>query len=110
MTETADQRVLRDQFHEAMLEIYRRALSEAKYPATRFLQMVNDHGGLATAKILINMPAESEGYTALYLRNRLDLTVEAVVHDNEKWHTLFTPKELEVCIKRLTAFHYLKEN
>lgn len=34
------------EFHEAMLTIYRRAKSEAKYNAIRFLQMVSDHGGL----------------------------------------------------------------
>ena len=32
------------EFHEAMLNIYRKAKSEAKYNAVRFLQMVTDHG------------------------------------------------------------------
>jgi len=89
---------MRDQFHEAMLNIYKRALAEAKYPATRFLKMLNEHGGLETARILIHMPTESDGYTELYLRNRLDLTVEAVIYDHDKWHPLFTKEELDVCV------------
>src|SRR5258708_31339893 len=36
-------------FHEAMLDIYRKAKSEAKYNAIRFLQMVKYHGRLRTA-------------------------------------------------------------
>lgn len=48
-------------FNAAMMNIYRRALNEAKYSATRFLQMLHDHGGLETAQILIHgdgLPAD----------------------------------------------------
>jgi hypothetical protein len=41
------------------------------------------------------------------LRGRLDITVEAVIHDNPKWQTLFTSEELEICIRRLKAYGYL---
>ena|SRR5882724_5380939 len=71
-------------FDEEMLGIYQRALSEAKYPATRFLHMLHEHRGVETAKILINADNVSEDYTAPWERKRLDLTVEAVIHDNEK--------------------------
>ena len=70
---------LRGRFDDEMLRIYERALSEAHYRATRFLSMLSDHGGLETARILIHSPAVSEGYTALWQRGRLDLTVEAVI-------------------------------
>lgn len=70
---------LSKQFDGAMFEIYRRAKSEAGYNATVFLQMLRGRGGLDTAKYLINSLQESDGYAALYLRNRLDLTVEAMV-------------------------------
>jgi hypothetical protein len=49
----------------------------------------------------------SEGYTALWERGRLDLTVEAVIHDNPKWHTLFTQEDLEICTRRLRDYRYL---
>jgi len=96
------------QFHEAMLDIYRRAKSEAKYNAIRFLQMVTDHGGVRTARILINSANVSEGYTALWERKRLDLTVEAMILDNEKYHSMFTEDELAICRKRLNQYEYKK--
>jgi hypothetical protein len=91
----ADLETLKTQFDHAMFEIYRRAKAEANYPANIFLQMVTDKGGLATAKTLINAPKPSDGYTALWERGRLDLTVEAEVAENERWHLLFSPEEVE---------------
>jgi hypothetical protein len=38
---------IEQRFHEAMVGIYRLAKSEADYNATRYVQMVSDHGGLA---------------------------------------------------------------
>ncbi len=96
------------QFHEAMLDIYRRAKSEAKYNAIRFLQMVTDHGGVRTAHTLINSANVSEGYTALWERKRLDLTVEAMILDNEKYHSLFTEDEVAICRKRLKQYEFKK--
>ncbi len=96
------------QFHEAMLDIYRRAKSEAKYNAIRFLQMVTDHGGVRTAHMPINSANVSEGYTALWERKRLDLTVEAMILENEKYHSLFTEDELAICRKRLKQYEFKK--
>jgi len=103
-----DQMLAKD-FDEAMLGIYQRALSEAKYKATRFLDMLYEHRGLETARILIHSPKVSDGYTALWERGRLDLTVEAVIHDNPRWHVLFTEDELATCRKRLKDYEYLKK-
>ena len=94
------------EFDEEMLGIYERALSEAHYKATRFLTMLHENRGLETARLLIHSSSVSEGYTALWERKRLDLTVEAVVHDNPKWHPLFTRDELAICVKRLTDYGY----
>jgi len=94
------------QFDMAMFEIYKRAKTEAGYNATIFLRMVSDKGGLATAKYLINSPKPSDGYTHLYERGRLDLTVEAMVVENPKWHKLFTPDEITAANKRLINYGY----
>jgi hypothetical protein len=88
-------------FDEEMLRIYQRVHSEANYKATRFLHMLHEHGGLETARILLHSSDVSEGYTALCMRGRLDLTVEAVIHDNPKWYPLFTQAELAICEERL---------
>jgi hypothetical protein len=98
---------LEQQFHGAMLTIYRRAKSEAHYTASIFFNMLEDRGGLATAKYLINAPKVSEGYTALWERKRLDLTVEAEVVENQRWHSLFTDDELAKARKRLVDYHYV---
>jgi len=78
------------EFDQEMFRIYERARSEANYNATRFLYMLYEHRGLETARILLHSTNASEGYTALWERGRLDLTVEVVIHDNPKWHQLFT--------------------
>jgi hypothetical protein len=97
---------LQQQFDEAMLGIYQAALSQANYNASYFLQMLGEHGGLQTARLLIHKEKVSDGYTALYLRNHLDLTVEALIHDNAKWHPLFTEQELQICANRLQQYGY----
>ena len=95
---------LETQFNETMLDIYRKAKREAKYNAIRFLQMVTDHGGLETAHILINSPTVSDGYTALWERGRLNLTVESMILENEKFHELFSEEELAICRERLSQY------
>lgn len=97
---------LQKQFDLAMLDIYRRAKSEARYNATIFLRMVADRGGLLTAKYLINSTAPSDGYTHLYERGRLDLTVEAMIVENPKWHELFTAEAIAKARGRLAEYKY----
>ena len=75
---------LENEFHEAMVNIYRRANNEANYDARIFFQMVSEHGGLKAAKRLINSSTVSDGYTALWEKRRLDLTVEALVSETKK--------------------------
>src|ERR1051326_6610496 len=94
-----------DEFHEAMVNIYRRAKAEAGYNATRFLTMVTETGRLSTARYLINATTVSEGYTALWERKRLDLTVEVLILD-DKWRPLFTDSEIEIAKRRLKDYGY----
>ena len=93
-------------FDAAMFSIYRRAKDETGYNATIFLGMLTRMKGVATAKQLINARNPSDGYTALYERGRLDLTVEALILENARWHPLFTPDELERCRRRLRDYKY----
>lgn len=96
---------LEAEFHGAMLDIYRRAKSEADYNATRFIGMVSDRGGLETARYLLHATTVSDGYTALWERGRLDLTVEAVILAS-KWKPLFSKTEREIAIKRLREYEF----
>ena len=92
-------------FHQRMINIYLTAKTEVRYNATRFLAMVNEHGGVATARMLLSAPGVSEGYAALWERQRLDLTVEAVVLE-EQWRPLFSAAERQTAIARLREYHY----
>lgn len=94
------------EFNEAMMRIYIRAKKEADYQATRFFRMLSDHGGLETARILINSAQPSEGYTALWERGRLDLTVEALVLD-PKWYSLFSRNDIDRARQRLKDYGYI---
>lgn len=94
-----------DAFTQAMLEIHHRAKVECHYNAARFFQMLSERGGLATAKYLLHSPTLSDGFTALWQSNRLDLTVEAYVLKPE-WRGLFTEEELRIATKRLRDLNY----
>lgn len=89
-----------------MLDIYHRAKSEAGYNATRFLHMVGQQGGLRAAQNLLASDEVSDGYTELYLRGRLDLTVEAMILDHPQWAPLFTDEELAKAKERLEKYGY----
>jgi hypothetical protein len=93
-------------FTQAMFQIYRRAKDEAGYTANIFLDMITRNHGLATAKTLINAAQPSDGYTNLFQRDRLDLTVEAVVVESLRWRNLFTAEELARAENRLRQYNY----
>ena len=57
------------------------------YNATEFFQMLNTMRGVLTAKTLINK-ARSTGYGRLWEMGHLELTVEAVVVDNQRFHRI----------------------
>ena len=93
------------EFANAMQEIYRRAKSEAGYNATVFLRMLQDRGALETAHYLIHTAKPSDGFTPLWQKGRLDLTVEAHVLQ-PRFEPLFTEEERTICSQRLEALGY----
>jgi hypothetical protein len=93
------------EFDHRMGAIYSRALNEADYNASRFLQMLEENGGVQTAHILLASPKVSDGYTALWERGRLDLTVEALVLE-EDWG-LFSEEQRRTARRRLEEYGYL---
>ncbi len=97
---------LEAQLHRAMHDIYVRAKEEVDYNAGYFLNMLRESGGIGTAKSLINAPKISDGFSALWERKRLDLTVEAVIPKREEFHPMFTEEELAICKKRLYQLGY----
>ncbi len=91
------------QFHQAMVAIYETAKRELGYNATRFLQMISEQGGLATARQLLWSDQPSDGFTTLWSHHRLDLTVEAHVL-KQQYMTLFTDADRQQARTRLQAY------
>ena len=96
---------VRAEFERAMKDVYVRAKSEVNYTATYFLGMLSDYGGLGTAQRLLASTQASTGFTALYERGRLDLTVEALVVKPE-FAGLFTDEEIDIARQRLDQLGY----
>src|SRR5260370_4062259 len=91
---------LEARFHEEMVNIYRNALAQARYKATKFLEMVTMQGGLKAAKTLLHTPYLPDGFAELWQRGRLDLTMEYMLVQ-PPWNILFTDDELRVARQRL---------
>jgi hypothetical protein len=88
-----------------MKNIYVRARNEAGYNAVFFFEMLSSLGGLGTAHRLLATSDVSSGFTALYERGRLDLTVEALVVQPQ-FAELFSDYELEIARQRLRDLGY----
>ena len=86
-------------------ELLERARSEAGYTATYYLRMLSELGGLETARKLLHASGVSDGFTHLWERRRLDLTVEAVVLE-PRFANFFTDEELDIARQRLAEFGY----
>ncbi|MDN3358736.1 hypothetical protein [Actinomadura sp. DC4] len=90
-------------FNRAMVTIYETAKREIGYNATRFLQMVSEHGGVVAAKHLLATETPSDGFTTLWTHHRLDLTVEAHVLLPE-YESLFSDQDREKARARLDQY------
>lgn len=80
-------------------------VSKVNYKPTAFLKMIDDYGTIMAVKKLINSTKVSDGYIKLYEKQRLDLTVEAIILE-DKWNDLFTEKELLIAQNRLKQYGY----
>ena len=97
---------LERRFHRAMVSIYETAKRELGYNATRFLQMISERGGLATARQLLWDDKPSDGFTTLWERKRLDLTVEARILAPE-FAPLFTEADRDRALTRLREYGWM---
>jgi hypothetical protein len=94
---------LADEFHKAMRQdVYEEAL-KIGYKATFFLQMLAKKSGLETATSLLGPASVQYGFTELWKRGRLDLTMEHLVIQ-ERWSGLFTSDQVAVARDRLSEY------
>lgn len=92
-------------FHQEMLTTYEESV-KAGYRPMRFRQMVNESGGLAVAHRLLAKDAVSDGFTDLWQRNRLDLSVEAISL-KPVYASLFSDEERARARQRLEDVNYV---
>jgi len=92
---------LEREFHQAMLGTYETATRlTPPYRPSNFLQMVVDRGGKDAADALLDATNVSDGFAELFLRGRLDLSVEYLVLQ-DPWNQLFLPDQLAKARGRL---------
>jgi len=91
-------------WHAEMVGIHEDAKA-INYNASRFIQMVNEQGGLVAAKSLIAADQPSDGFTKLWELGRLDISVEARALKPE-YRELFSSLELKKCRDRLEAYEW----
>lgn len=96
---------MKSAFDDAMVAIYTRARDETGYVASYFIQMVSEFGGLEAARQLLHSPAPSEGFTALWEKRRLDLSVEYHVLLPQFEH-LFDRRERDIAYRRLKDYGF----
>jgi len=88
-------------FEQEMIEkVYRAAGRETGYWAGYFLRSIKQHGGLSTARRLLEQPRMSKGLLKLADLNRLDLAMEALILE-PTYRMLFTDGERAMASKRL---------
>lgn len=92
-------------FDKAMQDVYVKAKQQAGYNATYYFEMLHQYGGLETAHRLLASSAVSDGFTALWERKRLDLTVENVVLQPE-FQALFSDEEVDTARRRLQEYGF----
>ena len=100
--------MLQDDFDQRMKDLLKAGKREAKFSAPLFAELLQQHGGVETAKRFLHSADYAPGFTALWERKRLDLTVEAVIVSEPQWQPLFTPEEIATCRNRLKEYGYAK--
>ncbi len=93
-----------EQFHQAMINLYHETYQAIHYRASQFYRMVNENGGVETAHRLIAKES-TEGFTKLWEKGRLDLSIEALILKPE-FATLFTEAERKKARERLAEYRY----
>ena len=91
-------------FDVAMRAMHLMASLEGRWAASDLGTRIKEHGGLATAKALLNAEHASEELLELCRSGRSDLTVEWMIAKNLTWHSLFTKEEVERAWSRVELY------
>ncbi|MEN4013976.1 MAG: hypothetical protein ROW48_18245 [Bellilinea sp.] len=95
---------LEDELTSALRGTYEAARARG-YIATYFIQMLEEHGGLETAKRLLAVSEPQTGLYKLWELHLLNESMEAVVLQ-ERFQSLFTQTEINEARRRLDELGY----
>lgn len=91
------------EFHREAVELSRRILAETSYRPTQLLVMLNEQGGVETARQVVGQSQPSTGFMALMDLGRLDLAFENLVLD-ATYRGLFSDDVVELAEERLATY------
>lgn len=100
--------MLEDDFDRDMRDIYRMGIEHGYY-AHYFIQMIEEHGGVNTAKRLLAVEKPQEGLYRLWELSLLNESMEALVID-PRYSTLFSQGEIITAKQRLEDLGYFRSN
>ena len=88
-------------FEEELRNACKTAQKELGINFTRYMKMLNIHGGIGTAKILLKENSDvSSGYIILAEAKKLEYSLEHIILQ-DRWKDLPLAKEREIAKKRL---------
>ncbi len=99
---------LEEEFTELLRGTYE-AGRQRGYLATYLLEMLEEHGGVGTAKRLLAPWTDHQGLYKLYGLGLIQKSVEAIVWDHREFHPFFTEVELGIAYRRLEELGYFVE-
>jgi 5-methylcytosine-specific restriction protein A len=88
----------------AMLDLYQQAIAIVSLH-DNFIDRLTRNYGLATATHYIQLPTATSGFTKLWEKGRLDLSVEALAL-HPQWYDLFDEVDLRRAYDRLSALQF----
>jgi hypothetical protein len=101
----ADRDRLERQFEEHIRQLIERSITECNYPPHAFIGMIGRHKVRGACRLVIMDRKTPTGFTTLWEKQRLDLTVEAAVLQSP-WCKLFDVNVLMKARKRLADYKY----
>ncbi len=99
---------LEEQLMQQCLDIYEQAKREI-YNARLFRSMLAQYGAKDTVTRLIESDKLSDGFIKLYEAQKLNLTVEALIYENEIYHDYLGDKLIERATKKLKSYGYFEK-
>ncbi len=98
---------LENEFNQHLHQIGE-ATKKYNYNPTYFLRMLNEHGGVETAKRLLQKSGAQQGLFTLWQLGLLNESVEAAVID-KRFQSLFSKEEIAEASRRLEELGYINQ-